>query len=46
MLDSALKPIEVLLVADNAGDVRLTEEALKEGNLAVHLAVARWASCA
>ena len=41
MLDSALKPIEVLLVEDNAGDVRLTEEALKEGKLAVHLTVAR-----
>jgi CheY-like chemotaxis protein len=29
------------LVEDNAGDVRLTEEALKEGKLAVHLTVAR-----
>jgi chemotaxis family two-component system response regulator Rcp1 len=41
MLGSVLKPIEVLLVEDNAGDVRLTEEALKEGKLAVHLTVAR-----
>jgi len=41
MLGSLLKPIEVLLVEDNAGDVRLTEEALKEGKLAVRLTVAR-----
>jgi CheY-like chemotaxis protein len=41
MLGSVLKPIEVLLVEDNAGDVRLTEEALKEGKLAVRLTVAR-----
>lgn len=41
MLDSAIKPIEVLLVEDNAGDVRLTEEALKEGKLTVNLTVAR-----
>ena len=41
MLDGTLKPIEVLLVEDNAGDVRLTEEALKEGKLAVNLTVAR-----
>ena len=41
MLYGALKPIEVLLVEDNAGDVRLTEEAFKEGKLAVNLTVAR-----
>ena len=41
MLDGTLKPIEVLLVEDNAGDVRLTQEALKEGKLAVNLTVAR-----
>lgn len=29
------------MVEDNAGDVRLTKEALKEGKLAVHLTVAR-----
>lgn len=40
MLNGALKPIEVLLVEDNAGDVRLTQEALKEGKLAVNLTVA------
>lgn len=41
MLDNALKPIQVLLVEDNAGDVRLTQEALKEGKLRVNLTVAR-----
>jgi len=41
MLDGVLRPIEVLLVEDNPGDVRLTEEALKEGKLAIHLTVAR-----
>ena len=40
MLDSGLKPIEVLLVEDNPGDVRLTQEALKEGRLEVNLTVA------
>jgi len=40
MLNSTLKPIEVLLVEDNAGDVRLTQEALKEGRLVVNLTVA------
>lgn len=34
-------PIEVLLVEDNIGDVRLTQEALKEGKVLVNLAVAR-----
>ena len=36
-----LRPIEVLLVEDNPGDIRLTEEALKESHLMVHLNVAR-----
>ncbi len=35
------KPIEILLVEDNAADVRLTEEALKEGKVRNHLHVAR-----
>ena len=35
------KPIEVLLVEDNLGDIRLTQEALKEGRLIVNLTVAR-----
>lgn len=33
-------PIEVLLVEDSPGDVRLTREALREANTAVHLHVA------
>jgi chemotaxis family two-component system response regulator Rcp1 len=34
------RPIEILLVEDNAGDVRLTMEALKEGRLVNHVSVA------
>lgn len=34
-----MKMVEVLLVEDNPGDVRLTEEALKEGKLKVNLNV-------
>jgi CheY-like chemotaxis protein len=34
------RPIEVLLVEDNPGDVRLVQEALKEGRVPVHLTVA------
>ena len=34
-----MQPIEILLVEDNAGDVRLTREALAEGKVANHLAV-------
>lgn len=37
----SLKAIEVLLVEDNTGDVRLTQEALKEGRMLVNLTVAR-----
>lgn len=33
------RPIEVLLVEDNPGDVRLTQEALKEGRIMNHLNV-------
>jgi chemotaxis family two-component system response regulator Rcp1 len=33
-------PIEVLLVEDSPGDVRLTQEALHEANSAIHLHVA------
>jgi CheY-like chemotaxis protein len=36
----AMRPIEILLVEDNPGDVRLTLEALKEGKLSNHLSVA------
>ncbi len=35
-----VKPIEVLLVEDNPGDVRLTREALKEAKLLINLSVA------
>ena len=34
-------PIEILLVEDNVGDVRLAVEALKEGKVLNHLSVAR-----
>lgn len=37
----ATRPINVLLVEDNIGDVRLTQEALKEGKLKVNLTVAK-----
>ena len=40
-LGVATRPINVLLVEDNIGDVRLTQEALKEGKLAVNLTVAK-----
>lgn len=35
-----LNTIDILLVEDNPGDVRLTREALKEGHIAVNLRVA------
>jgi CheY-like chemotaxis protein len=35
------RPVEVLLVEDNPGDVRLTQEALKESGFRVNLNVAR-----
>ena len=35
------RPIEILLVEDNPGDVRLTREALKEGKIRNNLHVAR-----
>ena len=34
------RPVEVLLVEDNPGDVRLTREALSEGKIRNHLTVA------
>ena len=34
------KPIEVLLVEDSPGDVRLTQEAFREANMAIRLHVA------
>lgn len=33
------KPIEILLVEDNPGDIRLTQEVLKEGKIRNHLNV-------
>ena len=36
-----VKPIEILLVEDNPGDVRLTIEALKEAKVINHLTVAK-----
>ena len=40
MIESNLKPVEVLLVEDNIGDVRLTLEAMKEGKVINNLSVA------
>lgn len=34
------RPVEILLVEDNPGDVRLTQEAFKDGRMLVHLSVA------
>ena len=39
MADDASKPVHVLLVEDNPGDVRLTREALKDAKLAINLHV-------
>ncbi len=39
--DESGRPIEILLVEDNPGDVRLTIEALKEGKVHNSLSVAR-----
>lgn len=36
----AARPIEILLVEDNYGDVRLTQEALREGKVSNNLSVA------
>jgi two-component system, chemotaxis family, response regulator Rcp1 len=35
------RPIEILLVEDNPGDMRLTKEALKEGKIANNLSVVK-----
>ncbi len=40
-MKNSLKPIEILLVEDNPGDVRLTVEALKEGKVRNRMSVAR-----
>jgi chemotaxis family two-component system response regulator Rcp1 len=39
-IGAAGKPIQVLLVEDSPGDVRLTQEAFREANKSVHLHVA------
>lgn len=38
---SSIYPIEILLVEDNPGDVRLTQEALREGKVKNNLHIAR-----
>jgi two-component system, chemotaxis family, response regulator Rcp1 len=40
MMRAMARPIEILLVEDNPGDVRLTKEALREGKVANNLSVA------
>jgi CheY-like chemotaxis protein len=35
-----IKPVEILLIEDNPGDVRLTQECLKKSKVANHLSVA------
>jgi chemotaxis family two-component system response regulator Rcp1 len=40
-VDEHGRPIEILLVEDNPGDVRLTIEALKEGKVRNNLAIAK-----
>jgi CheY-like chemotaxis protein len=39
-IGAAGEPIDVLLVEDSPGDVRLTQEALRDSNRAIHLHVA------
>jgi two-component system, chemotaxis family, response regulator Rcp1 len=41
MNSNCFSPIEILLVEDNIGDIRLTQEALKESSLIVNLSVVR-----
>lgn len=36
----SVKPVEILLVEDNVGDIRLTREALKDSKIVVNLSVA------
>jgi len=40
-MDSRRPPLEVLLVEDNPGDVRLVREAMREAGLELHLRVAQ-----
>ena len=38
-INSIIRPVEILLVDDNPGDIRLTQEALKEGKIINNLSV-------
>ena len=38
-IDTAARPVEILLVEDNPGDIRLTKEALKDAKLVNNLSV-------
>ncbi len=40
-MNKPLRTVEILLVEDNPGDVRLTQEALRESKLVNHLSVTR-----
>jgi len=40
-IELQVRPVELLLVEDNPGDVRLTREAFKDGKLVNHLTVAK-----
>lgn len=40
IMKAACRPIEILLVEDSPGDVRLTQEALKEGKIRNNLTIA------
>ena len=40
-VEERVRPIEILLIEDNEGDVRLTMEALKEGRVLNHMTVAK-----
>jgi two-component system, chemotaxis family, response regulator Rcp1 len=39
-ISEASRPLQVLLVEDSPGDVRLTQEAFREANMSIHLHVA------
>ena len=41
MTNDDVKPMEVLLIEDNEGDIFLTQQAFKEANIPTHLSVAK-----
>ena len=41
MMSAGSRPVEILLVEDNPGDVRLTQEAFKDAKVLNHLSVVR-----